>query len=209
MERIRVFLADDHPVIRAYIRRLLQQAQDVVVIGEADEGLSVLRSVKELEPDIILLDMEMPGCNGVQITREIKRKNLPTRVLVISSHNDRQYILELFRLGIAGYIVKDEVPVSVLPAVRAVAGGQNGWVSSHLAACVSMGIGLDDDALIHRPLSDLDREILQLFTNGKSDEEISTTLGLRKNVISEHLQDLTKDVRCNLSHMVTAVEGIS
>ncbi len=208
MSRIRVVLVDDHPVIRACIRRLLLQAGDIAVIGEASNGLDALALVYELKPDIILLDMEMPGRNGIQVTQDIIEKRLPTRVLVISSHNDRQYILEMFRLGIAGYLIKEEVPASVIQAVRAVASGQSGWVSSQLAASVTTTVGLDEGLIVGDPLSTVDREILKLFSTGKSSEEIGTKLGLKQNIIHEHLQNAITCVRQNLGHMEVTNERV-
>ncbi len=199
--RIRVVLADDHPVIRACIRRLLLQGGDIAVIGEASNGLDALKLVDELKPDIILLDMEMPGRNGIEVTQEIIERQLPTRVLVISSHNDRQYILEMFRLGIAGYLIKEEVPSFVVKAVRAVAGGQSGWVSSRLAASVTSTVEWDEAILWISPLSNMDKEILELFYRGKSTEEIGNRLGLKQKDISEHLQSAVTRVRRNLGHM--------
>ncbi len=206
MSRIRVVLADDHPVIRACIRRLLLQAGDIAVVGEASNGLDALELVYELKPHIVLLDMEMPERNGVQVTQEIMEKSLPTRVLVISSHNDRQYILEMFRMGIAGYLIKEEVPASVVKAVHAIAGGQSGWVSPDLAASVTTMVDLDEGLVLDKTLSSVDKEILKLVSTGKSSEEISDKLGIKQNVLREHLQSAVTSVRKNLGHMETMKE---
>ncbi len=206
--RIRVVLADDHPVIRACIRRLLLQSEDIAVVGEASNGLDALQLVYDLKPDIILLDMEMPGRNGIQVAQDIIEKGLPIRVLVVSSHNDRQYILEMFRIGIAGYLIKEEVPAFIVQAVRAVANGQTGWVSSSLAASVTTMFEFDDVPALTRPLSSVDREILMMFSTGKTSEEISVKLGLKQNMIHQHLQNAVACVRDNLGHMELAQERV-
>jgi DNA-binding NarL/FixJ family response regulator len=198
MSRIRVVLADDHPVIREFLRRVLQQAPDIHVIGEACDGLQMLSLAVDLEPDVVLLDMEMPGLDGIEVTQRIKEKGLTFPILVISSHNDAQFIIALFRMGIAGYLVKEEAPVHVVKAVRAVANGQQGWISNWLAATVtsSMCTEAPDDEL-----TELDRQVLQMTSHGKTNEEISKSLGLNPTDITEQLDHAVSSVRHNLSQV--------
>jgi DNA-binding NarL/FixJ family response regulator len=133
MSRIRVVLADDHPVIRSYLRDVLQKAPDINVIGEASDGRQMVKMACDLEPDVVLLDIEMPGLNGVETTNKLHEEGLDVPILVISSHNDIHLITALFQIGIAGYVNKDEALSEVVPAVRAVAEGRSGWLSHQLA----------------------------------------------------------------------------
>jgi DNA-binding NarL/FixJ family response regulator len=134
MDQIRVVLADDHSFVRKGIRQILGKAPDIEVIGEAENGAEALSLVELLDPDVLLLDVEMPVMNGIQVARQLKEISLPVRVLVISAHDDRQYILEMLDCGVAGYLTKEEVPQNLVRAVREIAKGGENWVSQRVAA---------------------------------------------------------------------------
>jgi DNA-binding NarL/FixJ family response regulator len=133
MAAIRVALTDDHPKVRASIRHLLEQAMDIVVVGEASDGAEALRLVADLAPDILLLDVEMPGMSGVEVARRLKAAGAPVRVLALSAYDDEQYVGELLATGAAGYLTKDEAPEAIVEAVRGVARGEKGWFSRRTA----------------------------------------------------------------------------
>src|SRR5512134_810311 len=104
MEAIRVVLADDHPVARAGIRKFLEKEADIQVVGEASSGEEALQMVRDLTPDVLLLDMEMPGMKGVDVAREVKEKKLPVNILALSTYDNKQYILGLLNSGASGYL---------------------------------------------------------------------------------------------------------
>ena len=128
MNITRVVLADDHTVVRTYIRKILQKAPDIEVVGEASNGVEAIHAVNQTAPDILLLDMEMPVLNGVEVARELHAARSPVRVLALSAYNDRQYILELLNNGAAGYLTKDEAPEYIVEAIHRVARGEKGWI---------------------------------------------------------------------------------
>lgn len=134
MEQIQVVLADDHSFVRKGIRQILGKAPDINVVGEGENGLEALNLVEILKPDVLLLDVEMPVMNGIQVARQLKKNSSPVRVLVISAHDDRQYILEMLDCGVAGYLTKEEVPQNLVRAVREIVAGGHGWVSQRVAA---------------------------------------------------------------------------
>lgn len=129
MKTTKIVLADDHVMVRKYIRQILQREPDLEVVGEANNGVEAIYSVNLYAPDILLLDMEMPVLDGVSVARELRAAKSPVRILALSAYNDRHYIRELLSNGAAGYITKDEAPGCILDAIRSVARGETRWIS--------------------------------------------------------------------------------
>lgn len=137
MEKIRIVLVDDHAMVRMHMRQLLQRVPDMQVVGEAGNGIEAIHLVNRLAPDVLLLDMDMPILNGVEVARELFAAKSPVRILALSAYDDRQYILSLLSNGAAGYLTKDEPPQFIIEAVRRVAKGEKGWFSQRAALQVA------------------------------------------------------------------------
>ncbi len=129
----RVVLAEDNEIVRKGIRKLLIRAQDIEVVAEAKDGLEALRHVDELLPDILLLDVEMPLLNGIEVARQLNIIESKPRILVLSAYDDMEYIRKMLANGASGYLIKDEAPERIVEAVRSVAQGETGWVSPQVA----------------------------------------------------------------------------
>jgi DNA-binding NarL/FixJ family response regulator len=183
-----VLLVDDHPVVRAGIRNLLEHAPDIVVIGEASTGTEALKLVSDLSPDVVLLDMELPGISGNEVAQHLQRNGAATKILALSAHDDRQYIQELLANGAAGYLVKDEVPEAIVEAVRGVSRGEKGWVSRKVAAQMSTWMGGENRE--HNGLTAREIQVLQSVVDGKTNQEIGLTLGISEKTVEKHLEGI-------------------
>jgi DNA-binding NarL/FixJ family response regulator len=186
MASIRVLLVDDHPVVREGIRNLLAKENDIVIVGEAKDGSEALKLVEDLSPDVMLLDMELPGMSGTQVAKHLQEKNSPVKILALSAYDDRQYIQELLANGASGYLIKEEVPETIIEAVRGVAYGEQGWISRQVAAQMSTWIGgaeEDQSSLTPREI-----EVLRGVVDGKTNQEIGLTLGISEKTVEKHLE---------------------
>ena len=123
-DQIRLLLADDHAVVRSGLRMLLQAQPDMIIVGEAETGQEAIRRVAELSPDVVLMDIEMPGMNGIEATRRIKADAPAAAVLALTMYEDDQYFFEMLRAGASGYVPKRAAPDELVSAIRAVSRGE-------------------------------------------------------------------------------------
>jgi DNA-binding NarL/FixJ family response regulator len=187
MKTIRVLLADDHSLVRAGIRGLIESLAGVAVVGEAGDGPEALRLAEELRPDVVLLDIGMPGLNGLEVAARLTVLDPAIRVVILSMHTAEEYVLRALRAGAAGYLLKGSAVAELELAVRAVARGE-----TFLSPAVSKRV-VDDyvnrtggaadplDALTPRQ-----REILQLVAEGHTSKEIAQRLGLSSKTVETH-----------------------
>jgi DNA-binding NarL/FixJ family response regulator len=189
LKKIRVLLADDHKMIRAGLRLVLEQQADVVVVGEADDGRDAVALAGDLKPDVVVMDVAMPNLNGIEASLQIKQAKPETAIVMLSMHSDEGYILRALRAGAAGYILKDSAEADLVGAVRAVAEGKSFFspkVSRILLEDYMRKLrktGAEDS---YDLLSAREREILQLVAEGKSSKEIANLLNLSVYTVETH-----------------------
>lgn len=206
MSDIRVFLADDHPIVRDGIRNLLTDSIGIEIIGEAEDGQEAYQQVIEKLPDVLLLDMELPGIHGVDLAKRLIEEGVKVKILALSSYNDKGYISEMLALGASGYLIKDEVPKNIVDAIRGVAHGEQGWVSREVAAILSkMAIEKDNN----HDLTDREEEVLKLVVQGKTNREIAYQLEISEKTVEKHLNNVFEklNVRSRVEAAVFAVEN--
>jgi|WetSurMetagenome_2_1015567.scaffolds.fasta_scaffold121794_3 DNA-binding NarL/FixJ family response regulator len=180
-----VVLADDHESVRKGIRELLKNAPDIEVIGEASNGFDALKRVEEMQPDVILLDIEMPGMNGIEVTRRLRGMGAGVSILILSAYDDQDYIREVLENGASGYIVKGEAPRWVVEAVRGVARGEKGWVSER----ASQKIKEMNEANASPPtMTYRELETLRLMAKGLSSDEIAARTRQPIEKVEENIQ---------------------
>ncbi len=183
---IRVVLADDHPLMRAGIRGELEKTDDIVVVGEASDGLEALRLVTEHAPDVLLLDVEMPGMTGIDVARRLQTMEVRVQILALSAHDDEQYVFGLLESGAAGYLVKEEVPETIIEAVRGVAHGEEGWLSHRVTAKIMKRRTTQVQPAEADLLSDRERDVLRLIAQGHDNHQIGKRLFISESTVKSH-----------------------
>jgi two-component system response regulator DegU len=186
-EIIRVVLADDHARVRKGIRNLLERPADILVVGEASNGPQALKLVQDLNPDVLLLDVEMPGMNGNQVAAELRMMGSQVRILVLSAYDDKQYIMGMLESGVAGYLTKEEVPDILISAVRGIAHGKKGWVSQRVASQIASWSKRKGE---RATLTKRELAVLQLISDQSTDQEIAEKLGIREEIVEKHIKHL-------------------
>jgi DNA-binding NarL/FixJ family response regulator len=188
MKKIRVLMIDDHPIVRSGIRMLLEQSGGIEVVGEAERGDDAVGLVKRLKPDVLLLDMEMPGKTGVEVARELEAAKLPVRVLALSAHDDEEFIMNLLANGAAGYLTKEEALDTIIEAIHGVANGEEGWLSRRAAARMASMTRKRQRDLVE--LTEREEEVLKLVSEGWTNNRIAAELTLSERTVRFHLTNI-------------------
>jgi two-component system response regulator NreC len=190
--KIRVLIADDHALVRDGIKSLLGLAEEIEVVGEASDGREAVEQARRLKPDVILMDIAMPGLGGLEATLELKREAPKTRVLVLTQYDDLEYIRRFLKIGIAGYVLKSMLGSELPAAIRSAARG--GLVLDPQVAAEAMqpvpaerGAGSED---LYELLTDREKQVLRLVALGQSNKEVADALGISVKTAMSHREHL-------------------
>lgn len=191
-EPVRVLIADDHPLFRGGMRALLAADPDSEVAGEAATGEEAIGLVAELQPDVVLMDLHMPGLSGVDATRRILRISPNTRILVVTMFDDDHSVFGAIRAGARGYVLKGANPDEILRAIRVVAGGQAIFSPSVATRLIDFFGGLRPESLPRSfpELTDREREVLDRIAQGRGNPEIARQLGLSTKTVANHVSNI-------------------
>jgi DNA-binding NarL/FixJ family response regulator len=182
---IRVFIADDHAIVREGLKQILADSRDIVVGGEAENGLDAIRLFPKSRCHVMLLDISMPDKNGIEVLKQIKKEYPDTQVLMLSMHREDQYAIRSLKAGAAGYLTKQAAPKELVVAIRQVASGQK-YVSAALAQALAAQVGDDHATPVHDTLSDREYQTLTLIASGKTVSDIAHELSLSVKTVSEY-----------------------
>ena len=182
---IRVFIADDHAIVREGLKQILADSRDIIVAGEAENGLDAIRLFPKSRCNVMLLDISMPDKNGIEVLKQIKKEYPDAQVLMLSMHREDQYAIRSLKAGAAGYLTKQAAPKELVIAIRQVASGQK-YVSAALAQALASQVGDDHATPVHDTLSDREYQTLTLIASGKTVSDIALELSLSVKTVSEY-----------------------
>jgi two-component system, NarL family, invasion response regulator UvrY len=180
-----IFIADDHAIVRQGLKQILSTDSDMIVVGETGNGEEVSAMVQLLKPDVVVLDISMPGKNGLDVLKELKRKHPELPILVLSMHSEDQFAIRCLKAGAAGYVTKESAPEELVGALRKVYKGTK-YVSPELAEKLAVRIERDRSDQPHEALSDREYQVLRLIAFGKTVGQISQELSLSVKTVSTY-----------------------
>lgn len=191
---IKVMLADDHVLMREGIRQLLEFDGSIEVIGEANDGIECLKKLPEINPQVLLLDINMPKLNGIKVLKEIRQKKLDVKVLVLTVHDEIEYLLEAIDIGVDGYIMKDSESAELKKAIDIIVNGDTYIQPKLIPALNSRLIARDDDRSKIDSLTSRELEVLVQVANGMFNKEIALSLNISERTVKNHVSNIFKKI---------------
>ncbi len=186
MDKIKILMVDDHAILRDGIRALLDFHDDIEIVGEASEGKEAIEKARELMPDVVLMDIVMPGMDGLEATRRMVKKRLTAKVLVLTLHDNKEYILSSIKAGAVGYVPKTAMSSELVSAIRAVYKGDSFLHPSAAAALIEDYQRRTEGEEPYDRLTAREREILKLIVDGHTSREIADRLSISPNTVLSH-----------------------
>ena len=195
---VRVLLADDHELFLEGLKELIRKTPDVELVGQAHDGLEALEQTAIAGPEVVLMDMTMPRLNGIQATRQLRERFPSVRVLALSMHGDREFIVESLKAGACGYVLKECTSEELHQAILTVSRGQYYLTPSVLSLLIEDYLRLlEEEASSSCPLSDRELDVLKLLVKGLNAKQIAARLDISKNTVDTHRRRIMDKVGCN------------
>jgi DNA-binding NarL/FixJ family response regulator len=202
---IRILIADDHTIFREGLKHILTEYSDLIVTDEARNGQEVLEKVWNNEYDMVLLDISMPGMNGLEVLKRLKKEKPKLSVLVLSMHPEEQYAVRALKSGASGYLTKESATDELITAIRKISQGRK-YITSSLAERLAFGLETDAEKPPHETLSDREYQVLLMIASGKTITQIAKELFLSVKTVSSHrshiLEKMEMKTNAELTHYV-------
>ena len=192
---INVMITDDHAMIREGIKRLLEFDGDIKVIAEAGDGEECLELLKEINPDVLLLDINMPKKNGIEVLEKIREDKLPLKVLMLTVHNEVEYLVKAVDIGVNGYILKDSESAELKKAIESVVSGENYIQPSLIPMLNAKLVSRDTDKDKIDQLTKRELEVLIKVANGMFNKEIANSLNISERTVKNHISNIFKKIQ--------------
>jgi two-component system invasion response regulator UvrY len=191
---IRVLIADDHAIVREGLKQILADTANIVVEGEADNGLSAVQLVRGCDSNVLLLDISMPDRSGIEVLKQIRKEKPALAVLMLSMHREDQYAVRALKAGASGYLNKQSAPAELVNAIRQVASGRK-YISPELAQQLANQVSDDRDEVLHESLSDREFQTLTMIASGMAVSDIAAELTLSVKTVSMYRSRLLAKMR--------------
>ncbi len=197
-EKINVIIVDDHPLVREGLRKILELEDDIVVVDEAGDGQGAINLARRLKPNVILMDINMPGTNGIEATRVIKREYPYIGIIALTINEDEEYVMELVRAGVSGYVLKDIVPARLVEIIRTVAQG-NTVIDPSITNKIFGEITHYSRRRRHREdwetCTEREMDVLKLMSQGQSNKEIAKNLSISEKTVKNHITSIFRKLQ--------------
>lgn len=194
MEKIRVMITDDHSLIREGLKQLLEFDGSIEVVGEASNGVECLEKLEKCNPEVLLLDINMPEKNGIEVLKQMKVEDSKVRVLILTVHNEMDYLMKAVDIGVDGYILKDSESAELKKAIKAVRDGKNYIQPSLIPALNNQLLNRDTDKDKISLLTNRELEVLVQVANGMFNKEIATNLNISERTVKNHISNIFKKI---------------
>jgi len=191
-KKIKILVADDHPVVRKGLQSCLARQDRLKIVGEASDGDEALKKTRELSPDVVLMDISMPGMNGLAVTEVLRKEHPTVKVLVLSVHNNRDYVFRIIQAGAHGFISKEAAPDELLRAIESVYSGEPFFSPEIAKAALNQLVTSGGKKDPFAQLTSREREVLVLIAEGQSNKEIANKLGIGVRTIETHRERIMR-----------------
>ncbi len=192
---IKVLIADDHAMMRQGLKQILELESDLIVVAQASNGTEAVKLAREYKPDVILMDINMPLTNGLQAIQELKEEKNPARIIVLTIHEDREYLFKTLQMGVEGYVLKDAEPSVLIEAIRSVCRGQS-YIQSNMTRELVKEFNRvtlhEKDKTFENDLTSREIEVLELIAEGMINKEIAKKLYISEKTVKNHVSNIFK-----------------